>query len=627
MAAETLGAIALLDPAIKLGRKVYKTYKLQASFGHDFRHYSQDFLAEGVQLDEILRTPIDLLTDSETKAELSNLSRLGSPDDLRELLRQRPNEHTRAQNVLDSLATLSSLFEDCTALIEKYLPPDHLPLQREGGPSMEASDSFARAPSSAMLTPAFGTETAATSRSSLHSAGVTPLESDAREGIVRRTLRKLHMRSSSRSPDRSHKHIHGPSRLESSDVLNRRDAQEAQAAAMHNAVGFRRRLVNWTLNDRSRFIRNIHEIQHQNSLLERLIIITDVRQRYEQNHSPVSIRNAGPKLGGGSAPQIAVLRDVFHKSTKPDNTIFVLGLKEDYKMYAENSQKDWPYLQLASDAHLFPVMALKPGLENPIQSLASSDMLFVIAPAQNQEHEGEELGLAWTFTSNRPGETLQDSDHYSAHTLLWTDRHNCRILQHYPASAGLERTNFLETLDDTRLREDRELFGFRYYLAYHVAAFFSEAYAARVDLSSHELLFLLDKPRTQFEPEDLVLQLKILYLQSLDHESRTVSYGSLQGPTPNPEDPVRKLGILLHEIGSWTPVTGPNGEKVSLNRATEIAKRNAAKSRVLGLAYFNAVQECLDWSMHFHPNIFLDKVLRPLHDLKSKYRQPTDEVY
>ena len=82
----TLGAIALLDPAIKIGNKVWKKWKLQKNFGKDFVKYSDFFYDEGVILEELLRTPISLLVDGEASSELEFiLERVGSSDELEQL--------------------------------------------------------------------------------------------------------------------------------------------------------------------------------------------------------------------------------------------------------------------------------------------------------------------------------------------------------------------------------------------------------------------------------------------------------------------------------------------------------------------------------------------------------------
>lgn len=80
----------------------------------------------------------------------------------------------------------------------------------------------------------------------------------------------------------------------------------------------------------------------------------------------------------------------------------------------------------------------------------------------------------------------------------------------------------------------------------------------------------------------------------------------------------------MHEIGSWIPI----GPPMEMDKAIDTAKANAVKSRsALGLAYYNVVQECLNWPEHFRGNGFREKVLIPLLDLKSRYPLPTDEIY
>ena len=139
----TLGAVALLDPAIKIGNKVWKKWKLQKNFGKDFVKYSDFLYDEGVILEELLRTPISLLVDGEASSELEFiLKRVGSPDELEQLFevgkvlthpllpsilisfKGRPAAFTKTRQILRTLAKLHACFNDCARLIDKYAPAE-----------------------------------------------------------------------------------------------------------------------------------------------------------------------------------------------------------------------------------------------------------------------------------------------------------------------------------------------------------------------------------------------------------------------------------------------------------------------------------------------------------------------
>ena len=450
---------------------------------------------------------------------------------------------------------------------------------------------------------------------------------------MRRALEKVHIYPSSNSGGSkgSPPAIYGPGKLQSQEVLHLKESHQRQARALQASVGIVTRVKDWSSGDPSdatRFREKIHHIQEQNMFLERLLKLRDIRQHAANIASSVSSRNPEPSPGSDSTSYLTALEEVFHKATTNPGANFVLGLKDSYRFRAEDAQRQGTYLQLTSEDWLFPVMAMSFADSPPVSGLISvpfcSDLLFAISKHRDALHRDENAVLSWHLRSNLVKEERQENHWYSLRSSLDLQEHKCRIFQHFPAHSTAKYTLLTTTLQDVRLRNEKELVGFRYHLAYSLAVFFMQAYAAKIDISSPKWLFFLEKPSIEIDPEDLVLEFKKLYLKSIDGQYRGASSGSLQLTTQDTHGTsVHKLGILLHEIGSWTPVV-----KTRLDKAVELAKTNAPKSRsALGLPYFNAVQACLDWQDDFRQDEFQKLVLTPLYSQKSKFVPPTNEVY
>lgn len=616
MASETLGAVALLDPAIKLGRKVWKTYKLQASFGEDFKDYSNHFLSEGVMLDELLRTPIFLLNDNDTQFEFSTaIQEVGSSEDLRQLLHGRADEFQKARTILSKLARLSSLFESCAELIERYLPQPDTPQ----GISPEESHTS-------------GLRTLQTQHNQgdvspdPHNTARHPQTSNASLGLAQQEPRPsksllhriLHRRKdvSSRIPNAAVRAPVGPERLRSQDVQDRSALESLQSLDMQSSVSCGRRVRNWALRDRDQFKTFIREIQDLNVSLERLVVVTDIRQRTEPVEQSASIAHVPPE---NTAPYLAILAKVLVEASAPAHYNFMLELKDDYKKYAEEARSSSAYLHLAPGAVMFPIKVIPTSsgnLQTPLFVSSSSEVLIEIKQGCAVGNTSKAEKTRWDFISDISDDLRAPAQYYQDQALLCVDQHSIRIFQHYPASASI-MTSIADMLRDIELREDKELVGFRYHLAYNIAAFFC---TGQTPISSRELFFFFETRPLDMDAEERVKRLTAPYLK---YDMHPDAMRSLHGPQ-HQRVPVRKLGILMHEIGSWIPI----GPPMEMDKAIDTAKANAMKSRsALGLTYYNVVQECLNWPEHFRGDGFQEKVLIPLLDLKSRYPLPTDEIY
>ncbi|MCJ1480373.1 hypothetical protein MMC06_000528 [Schaereria dolodes] len=623
MAAETLGAIALLDPAIKLGRKVWKTYKLQKSFGKDFKDYSNHFFNEGVLLDELLRTPINLLTDDVTRSELNVVLEVGSAQDLElaQLLQRKPDEYLKARQILSTLANLSSLFEECSNLIDSYIPPVTAPATPRNASPVEAHNSRNATPSPTRTDGASNSTPDTSHSSSQANLNLVPQDVEKSKGFLRRIMPK---RKKSKVPMRSA----APDTLQLPVVQQQASIEDAQAQAMQEGVGVLKRIKDWVPHDAERFRATIHRIQESNRFLERLATISDIRQRSEQLVAPVSTNMIVAPTEDGSAQFLLALGEIFTASSRPnEHTFFTLGLKDNYKVYAEESQRRSAYLQLDPNSCLFPVKACS----TPAVSHEGTSAEILIAVTQAAElntfSEAQTASPSrLEFVFNHSGDPLTPGQYYKDRAPFHFKRHKFKIFQHYPASSS-NVALITDMLNDTRLRQEKELVGFRSHLAYSIAAFFSNAFEAQISISSHDLLFFFNRLPSLIDPEDLVIDLTSPYLKSID--CAHTGAGSLHGAQVNtPGSVVQKLGILLHEIGSWTPIWPAGEARPKLDKAVGIAKRDAPKSRsALGLGYYNVLQDCLDWQEHFRAETFQEKVVTPLQILKSKHQLPTDEVY
>lgn len=618
MASETLGAVALLDPAIKLGRKVWKTYKLQASFGEDFKDYSNHFLSEGVMLDELLRTPIFLLNDHDTNVEFSTaIQEVGSSEDLRQLLHSRPDEFQKARTILSKLAKLSSLFEKCAELIERYLPQPDTPQGLSPEESRTSSLRTAQPQHNQGDVSLDPHSTAREPQTSNAPLGLAQQEPKSSKSVLHRML---HRRKdiNTRIPKAAGKASVGPERLKSQDIQDQSALESLQSLDMQSSVGGGRRVRNWAWKDRELFKTLIREIQDLNVSLERLVVVTDIRQRTEPVEPSASIAHVPP---ANAAPYLAVLAKVLVEASVPAHYNFMLELKDDYKKYAEEARSSSAYLHLAPGAFMFPIMVIPSSssdgdLQTPLSVSRSSEVLIEIKQGCAVGSTSQAEKQRWDFIRDLSDDLRAPAQYYQDQTLLCVDQHSIRIFQHYPASASI-MTSIADMLHDIELRKDKELVGFRYHLAYNIAAFFS---TGQPPISSRKLFFFFETQPSEMDAEERVKRLTAPYL---NYEMHPDAMRSLHGPQ-HQLIPVRKLGILMHEIGSWIPI----GPPMEMDKAIDTAKANAVKSRsALGLAYYNVVQECLNWPEHFRGNGFREKVLIPLLDLKSRYPLPTDEIY
>ena len=625
MASETLGSVALLDPAIKLGRKVWRTYKLQATFGEDFKDYANHFLSEGVLLDELLKTPILLLDDHETQTEFSTaLQEVGSSEDLRQLLHRRPDEFQKARMILSELVKLSSLFEKCAELIDRYLPQ---PDATQGLSRDESNNSGGRTPQSSSdisLDPNIDAQNSQTSNASL---GPARRKHRSLKSSLRRSLHRWHKDSTSHVPSPVGEPSIGPERLNHQDVQVQSALERLQSLELQRTVSVGRRVQKWVLKDRDDFIRLIREIQESNRFLERLVTITDIRQRTNSVEPSTSTSHIPPD--NEAAPCLAVLATVLREASGPPEKRLLLQMKDNYKKYAEEAQSDNAYLLLASGTFMFPIKVYFPGTSSDSISqihtsvYRSSEVLIAIKQGFEVGNTLPDTETKWEFSSEFPGGPHASAHYYQNQALLCLDQHIIRILQHYPEASSF-MTRIDDMLMDVELRQDKELVGFRYHLAYKIAAFFS---TSQTSVGSHDLFVFFETRPSEMDSEDRVNQLTAPYLEYGKPDPSAT--GSLHvSRTPQQSVSVQKLGILMHEIGSWTPIVTPGQDRPRLNKAIDTAKANAVKSRnALGLQYYNVLQECLNWPENFPANGFQERVLTPLNELKSKYVLPPDEKY
>ncbi|MCJ1387703.1 hypothetical protein MMC18_000546 [Xylographa bjoerkii] len=251
MAAETLGAIALLDPAIKFGRWLYKIAKLQAAFGDDFMTYYRYCYDEQVVLGNLLETEIGALSDEYREELIDVLQDIN-------VLQQKPLEYKTAHMVHGKLASLSKLFEECAGLIDKYLKV-----------SDDQSASEQQISSSDSVT----TPNESEARDSQDSSSLPGSPGDLPSEISQKFLirRVLHMKAKSHKVRDHVLPVLG--QLQRHDVLRKVELQSSQASSMQQESKAGERVWDWVRHDRQRFIHAVHEIQEINYSLGNLVQI------------------------------------------------------------------------------------------------------------------------------------------------------------------------------------------------------------------------------------------------------------------------------------------------------------------------------------------------------------------
>lgn len=641
MAAETLGAIALLDPTIKLVFKVRKIHKHQISFGKDFIDSVCIFNAEQVCLYELLSTPIELLSDGQTKSELREVLGDGTPQGLKDLLNQKPNDFA-ARVLLVSLAKLSVDFEECHKIVDNYLPDE--PLQRDRTPQnmsvVEGSRSSIGNPNSTasfainQLSSPESRDTPDTKDTSIAVYTIQEPRDSRKKPSIRSLVRKfLHMQpkdslpaSSSAGTNNKDTSARMPAYLQSPILQETRVLQQSLRQGMQDSVGLRRRLFDWK-DDAEDLTSHIRSIQTESRFLERYLHLVDVKQDRQQRHQvpPPSTVEEGRSLSDGSGPFLNVLAQVLDESNRPSETTLALELLASYESYTADVNRDASnqYLDLKDSEILFPVkVSFAPNSDR--EQLASAVLVAVKGPLQDHQQSPVRR---WNVTSSSANELLAGKFYHSQESFF-SHNHSIRILQHFPATATSIKS-FTETLG---LQINKDIVEFRCYLAHTLAVFHFRTWNTRLNFTQHlkNVQYFFSNPPETTDPEELAVQLMYPYLgwpgNGLSDSGLT---GSLHETQPFARHvAVQKLGILFHEIGAWSPIVKAGEERPLLNQAIERAKVKAAESRsIMGLSYYNVVQDCLDWQPEYGEDEFQSKVLVPLFKLKEKHPRPTTERY
>ncbi|MCJ1371852.1 hypothetical protein MMC20_003072 [Loxospora ochrophaea] len=609
MATTLLNILPLFEPAIKLGLKTRRTYTLQASFGRDFSDYSKHFISEWLFLHELLKTPIDILDDEDTRAELGDALGIGSPQEFQERLQRRPDQYQKTVQIRSSLATLSQEFDRCTALIEKYTPPSaasHAPRATDSHSSDLPLQDHSSPPT--------------------QDDGLPPSESlqrSARPSRHRRLLRQIIPSGRSRpvSASASSPSFVRPDALERPDVQRQRALQEAQSRALQNETTVRKQ-GSWILKDADEFRNSIERIRKENALLERLLQSSEPPQNpFISSATTDSVDNV---IHDGSSRSLAVLQKIFSESARSEDTSFALQLKEHYKFKSleEVQQRNFTYLDPHPDVCLFPVTAHSAASSESGGLRSTSQVLISTCDQRQENSEPAPSSSQWEFTHSSLEVPRPGGRHYNHRYSFSKDGYDIKIFQHDPGHISTT-TQIMHLLDDGRLRDD-ELVGFRCHLAYTIAAFFYNAYDAQLPINRRELVYFLHKASAQIDAEELTAYLLAPCLQNIEHESHSVS---LHGSQTAPFHSVQKLGVLLQEIGCWTPILEAGEPQLRLERVVDRAKAKARGSQVLGLPYYSVVKECLNWQTTSLGGQFYAKVLLPLKKLSSKHERPTTDTY
>ena len=654
--AETLGAIALLDPAIKFGGKLLKAYKTQALFGNDFVHYVHTLNAERQMLNELLKTPIAALPQ-EYRDDLRDIT---DEEQLQLVKETQSDDLQTARVVLSTLADLSEQFEKCEKLLRKHVPPVEKDIERKdqanlpNGTSEPTSTEPAGEPSSSTHATLAQLQTPdapekANSQKLKHPGKRAPASNSGKKfdgkkptgfrrqkfknslklhffffkkpkaptsvGIIASSVPHSSQPSSSTQVDVKHDE---EDTLQSEDILHAREMDSELAKKLQSRTGIIKRTWEWTREDRKEFLEGLSRIHKGNELLEGLC-----RIRVLAHNEPHPPETADELFGDESTPTLyfRALEALLALQENSAGTSVHLRLHHDYSNYSRDLRLSIPEMALVKDAYAFPLEAES----KAAQTLETTELLLNVTKSPGPTALGVET--PWPEIKYKA-----NTSHYLQHqTNLETNGFSGQLFAHLPARSA-HKITLREVISGAK-PDDPMAVGLRSRTAASVAGFFHGCFDANPSLSSLSLLYLLEKPISGLSARSVEPELKHLYLADMHNpqhsffsdEERVVHQKSRS-------DPIHQLGLILYEIAVWKPLTTGSKDR-SITEVLEEAQTHAydvQNTPGLGRDYYKSLMKCLNWDpqvIESSASVFRREVLEPLRKLSEFYPAPTNEKW
>ncbi|KAI9718539.1 MAG: hypothetical protein M1812_003990 [Candelaria pacifica] len=570
-----IGGIALLHPAIKACRSAYGTYKLTEAFGTDYRQMYRKLCGQMARLEE-----------------LSNLK-------LSELV-EVPASGTRLFSViLGELGAMRQAFQRCEDLMRLY-----------AGKEAELETRLHSFPTSSSWTPE-------TSVSSTTSPPVKSLGTARVKGFFRRKVK----RSSDSIALRSLPNLHQPTQAAIPTIALQASVEESTSTAStgtsrHQESTRLLQRLKWATSDREKFSKCVKELIASNDVLESLVRIKalkdntllhgstkkDPRPTKEVAQIQSSLQRLHTALAAMNKWNDEHLDFGIKLATDHQNVRDDLGEHEDLALRPESyafllqahfDDQKQSHLLIAETLHSPPsACPTANGAGSGDPATGSIRQKLHTSPRSAQDSFFQALGdikpskdLADTHALFQDvsaewlaGKTLQDF------LAVDTFRSQSFIIQRI--SLALLMTMSQLYLRSTPLAgSSPQPKDYRYY---------------------KQCSADLDRPSTVSDPSSQLTDItKESFLNpylvygfgspSLKQKSKAAAIGSSSGVPPPPKAPIVELGLLLHQIGCWSPLD--SGLEDSLFETTKSQARNQTHDvvRHTGMQYAEIVQSCLDY--------------------------------
>lgn len=399
----------------------------------------------------------------------------------------------------------------------------------------------------------------------------------------------------------------------------------------------RRSRVGWAIKDRGAFLQAVKELRESNDLLESLLNIQSL-EHPTQRHSPLGTGIEPPTETLDVKEPLEQLHLALIEANGSDSTkclAFGIKLAYNHRATKDDVEKDGHDLDLRPNSYCFYLQAHM--VDGWCYSKYSRGLLVETPQAGRigdadlnnvrQQVQVKTLRQALVLGGPRPGEGfrfLGGISHPSSNNMHY-------VFQGMDGPGGMK-----ETLED--LLHDAG-FNQHQYIKGHIGLAFilaiSHLHFASINLPSpshrpknyyyydggNETTDGQDKDKHE---EDVLSPYLFAGFGSKVKKQSTHAIGRRSGARSSASTSIIELGLLLHQIGCWKPLTYRGGSSGLADLKTQAVAKLPDVDRRVGLIFSEVVGRCLDWRKQYQGNqeseraAFYELIVRPLKELSDE---------